>query len=163
MLLPDLFLAFLAGGLIGPRSAGWGRRLVVRFALLGLGLPAVVLFWLWPDWYLHYALPVVGGRWVVAAVLLLCFVWLAVLGQWVARHTTVFLPLLGLPVSIAMWFLRHRTLHVGSQAQWQADTAPWLPLDFLLAFAGVGVVTVVVFLRTWAACAPSPEDAPSTR
>ncbi len=102
MLLPDLFLAFIAGGLIGARSSGQerGRRLVLRFAILGLGLPALILFWLWPDWYLHYALAVAG------------------------------------------WCLS---------------------MAFLVTFGAVGVVTLVVFVRSWSDCTTEPDLRPASR
>ncbi len=149
MFILDLFVAFLVGGIIGHRAGGARRTLAVIFALIGVGLPALLMMLWWPDWYLHYHLN--PGSWILAVwgVLVGCFVILALLGHAVVPGRPVLLPVVGVAVSTYFLSTLGRTLKVGTHAQWVSGTIGPMDSAFVETALTASGFTLVLAVAAW--------------
>ena len=154
MVIFDVAVSFLAGGVIGRRSKGKGPGLALAAGTLGIGPAAMIFLELYPDWdwqYLVDPADVPGG---FSGIFLLAIGLAALAGHAVGSRRLHPAALWGAGGVFALylgWSIL-RLPYVGTKAQYLADTASFLPTPFLVHLAIVcGPSAAIILWCVWKA------------
>lgn len=157
MVIFDVATSFLVAGAIGHRSKGTRPDLALIAGTLGIGAAGMAFLELYPDWDWQYLIDPSAVPKGFSGIFLLALGLAALAGHAVgARHLKALWASFGVFLVYVAWGIP-RTLYVGTRAEYLADQAAFLPTEFLIHLAVIGVPSAAVM--AWCILRATPKDA----
>ena len=157
MVIFDVATSFLVAGAIGHRRKGTRPDLALIAGTLGIGAAGMAFLELYPDWDWQYLIDPSAVPKGFSGIFLLALGLAALAGHAVgARHLKALWASFGVFLVYVAWGIP-RTLYVGTRAEYLADQAAFLPTEFLIHLAAIGVPSAAVM--AWCILRATPKDA----